>query len=139
MDLEFPGFDEFEPTAPLLHAIFTLKDKIPDGCESIRVEFDQQGAAFVTAATPDGGFSNVDLEEDELGAAGFLLNYISHQVIQLTNMVKKQGDEEVKTAQQKLAASLGQSSLSIGLLEEPVGEGEDMDFADSLTIFRQPR
>jgi hypothetical protein len=135
MDLDFPGFDTFEPTAPLLHAIFTLREKIPNGCESIRVEFDQQGAAIVMA----GERYDVVLDVDELGAAGLLLAYLSHQVIQLTKMKEKQGDEASEAAQQRLAASLGQSGLSIGLLEDPVGEGEDIDFADSLTVFRRPR
>lgn len=139
MKLEFPGFDQFEPTAPLMHAYHTLQRRIPAGCDSITLEFDQQGAALVMANGSDGSSIDVVLTDNEMSAAGLLLSYLSHQVIQLTDMCQEFGDDEVLAAQQRLATSLGQHGLSIGLLEEPVGEGEDVDYADSLTVYRQPR
>ncbi len=135
----FPGFDIFEPTALLLHAIFALRQRIPNGCESIRAEFDQQGAAYITAVRPGGGFSHVDLDEDEMGAAGLLLSYLSYQVMQLTTMKEKEGNAEVEAAHQRLAKSLRKSGLSVGLLEGLVGKDDEADYSDSLTIFRNPR
>lgn len=144
MKLEFPGFDQFEPTAPLMHAIFTLRDLIPAGCESIRVEFIDQGSSGF--ATADG--HDVELDEKGLGLAGFLLSYISHQLIQLTEMLDGQEidtrtaaeiDEDIEAARQRLLASLGQSGLSIGYLEPLVGEGDNADYADSITVFAASR
>lgn len=139
MKLEFPGFDQFEPTAPLMHAYHTLQRRIPAGCDSITLEFDEQGAALVMANGSDEGLVDVTLSANEMSAAGLLLSYLSHQVIQLTEMCQEFGGNEVYAAQRRLATSLGQHGLSIGLLEEPVCEGEDIDFADTLTVYRQPR
>ncbi len=123
----FPGFDSFEPTAPLMHAIFMLREAIPDGCERIKMEFDEQGAAIAMAHGPTGEI-DVTLSEDELGYAGTLLSYICHQVITLTRMVEPEGDAAVDAAQIRLAESMAEVGLSVGLLEP--------ELDDSLTISR---
>jgi hypothetical protein len=113
----FPGFDSFEPTAPLMHAIFQLRELVPGGCTHIKVEFDERGAALALAYRPDGETVDVTLTDDEMSYAGALLTYISHQVITLSNMCKQDGDDAVFAAQDRLAASMAEVGLSVGLLE----------------------
>lgn len=118
--MDFPGFDVFEPTAPLLHAIFTIREAIPDGCHSIQVDFDEPGADITTALLADGSVSdvNVELSNVQRGAAGLLLEYISYQLYMLTEMVKKDGNNAVSAAQDRLRDSLAEFGLSTGLLDE---------------------
>ena len=129
--MDFPGFDSFEPTSPLMHAIFLLRDAIPANCGSIRVELDERGAALVTAIRPDGNSSNVNvaLTEDAMAAAGLLLNYASYQVITLTCMYEKQGHAAVESAQGRLRESLASFGLAFGLLDETL--------ADTVTVSRR--
>lgn len=129
--MDFPGFDAFEPTAPLLHAIFTIRGAIPDGCHSIQVDFDEPGVVLVTAFRPDGNESDVSVElsDEERAAAGLLLEYLSYQLIALTGMHDKDGDDAVFTAQDRLRASLAEFGLSLGLLDETL--------IDTVTIARR--
>ena len=113
----FPGFDTFEPTAPLMHAIFQLRELIPDGCDYLKVEFDERGAALALAYRPDGESVDVTLSDDELSCTGALLTYACHQVITLTNMCKPEGDDAICAAQDRLAVSMAEVGLSVGLLE----------------------
>lgn len=113
----FPGFDTFEPTAPLIHAIFQLRELIPDGCEYIKIEFDERGAGLALAYRPDGESVDVTLSDKDLSYAGALLSYVSHQVITLTDMCSPDGDDVVFAAQERLAASMVEVGLNMGLLE----------------------
>lgn len=113
----FPGFDQFEPTAPFLHAIFLLRKAIPADCGSIKVELSDMGAALVTASRHEGGVRNFTLSEDAMAAAGMLLSFLSYQVITLTDMMKPEGDDAVEAAQARLSESLAQVGLSVGYLE----------------------
>ena len=126
--MHFPGIDSFEPNATLSHAIFMLRDAIPADCDSIKVELAEMGAAWVTGHLPGGETCDVTLNEDQMGAAGLLLTYISYQVITLSRMFASQGDDAVDAAQRRLAASLAEIRLRAGLL------GEALD--DSIVIFR---
>lgn len=113
----FPGFDSFEPTAPLMHAIFMLRERIPTDCVYLKVEFDERGAALALAYRVNGECVDITLTDDEMSYAGALLTYSSHQVITLTNMCKPDGDDAVFAAQERLAASMAEVGLSVGLLE----------------------
>ena len=118
----FPGFDTFEPTAPLMHAIFKLREAGPTDCECITVEFDERGATFARAYRPNGGVVDVVLSEDEMGYAGTLLSYISHQVIVLSRMYEPEGDDAVFAAQNRLAQSLAEVGLSVGILAAEIND-----------------
>jgi len=129
--MDFPGFDTFEPTAPLMHAIFTIREAIPDGQESIRVDFTEPGVVFCAAFGADGSERDetVDLSADETGAAGLLMEYLSYQLITLTRMHEEDGDRAVFAAQSRLCVSLAEFGLSTGLLDETL--------VDTITIARQ--
>ena len=125
----FPGFDNFEPTAPISYAIFTLMEALPATCKSMTVEFDESGAALVTTCLPDGeAGSDVVLSDDAMSAAGLLLTYLSFQVITMTRMYESEGDDAVIAAQQRLVASLAEFGLSMGYLDETL--------ADTITLTR---
>lgn len=100
-----------------MHAIFQLRELIPDGCTYLKVEFDERGAALALAYRPSGESVSVNLSDDEMSYAGALLTYVSHQVITLTNMCKADGDDAVLAAQDRLATSMAEVGLSVGLLE----------------------
>ena len=111
-----------------MHAMFTLRDGIPSGCTSITVEFDEQGAAFITARRDGHDVTDVTLSEEGMSAAGLLLTYLSYQVIALTRMHEAQGEHAVYEAQCRLVASLGTVGLAIGLLDETI--------TDSIRVYR---
>ncbi len=126
--MDFPGLDTFAVPPSVSHAIFTLLEAIPADCKSIKVEFDEQGAALIMAYRPGAECSDVTLSVDAMGAAGMLMSCISYQVIVLTRMHEAQGDEAVYAAQRRLAESLAEVGLHVGLLDETLD--------DSITISR---
>ncbi len=128
--MDFPGYDTFEPTAPLMHAIFTIRETIPEGCESVQFDFNEPGVIIALAYLPDGSISDksVELTEAQKGAGGLLLEYISYQLITLTGMQESSGDEAIFAAQTRLRESLAEVGLRIGLLDESL--------TDTVTISR---
>jgi len=126
-----PGMDAFTVTPPLSHAIFALHDAIPAGCESIKAEFDERGAAFVTAFGPDGEPSDIDvtLSDDTMAAAGMLLTLVSYQVATLNVMYEAQGEDAIDAALDRLKRSLADVGLAFGLLTETLD--------DSITVIRR--
>jgi hypothetical protein len=118
--MDFPGFDMFEPTAPLMHAIFALLEEIPADCSKLEVEFEEQGMILVTAHLPNNTKSDVQvrLSDEALAAAGLLLEYISYQLAMLTRMHEQDGDDAVFAAQGRLRDSLAEFRLSTSLLDK---------------------
>jgi hypothetical protein len=101
---------------------------MPVGCESIKIEFDEAGAALVTGRRTSGGFQDVVLSEDALMASGMLLTLVSYQVITLNRKYSEQGEDAVRIALERLSASLRVAGLAVGLLTEALD--------DSLTVYK---
>src|SRR5687768_14072002 len=120
--MDFPGIDSFEPNAALSHAIFALRGAIPANCDSLKVEFDEMGAALVTGNMPGGETCDLVLSGDQMGAAGLLLTYTSYQVIALSRMLASRGEDAVDAAQRRLARSLAVVRLRAGLLSETLDD-----------------
>ena len=126
--MDLPIYDIFETPKIVKHAIALLRLAIPATCNSLKVEFDESGAALVTGLTATGGSCDVELSEDAMAAAGMLLTLTSYQVISLTRKYNEQGDDAVDAAQGRLRASLRAAGLAVGLLTEALD--------DSITLFR---
>ena len=127
--MNLPIYDIFETPRIIRHAIGLLREAIPADCDSIKVEFDDTGAALVTGLRRGGGFSDVVLSEDAMAAAGMLLTVTSYQVISLTRKYQEQGDDAVDAAQARFRASLREAGLAAGLLTETL--------EDSITIIQR--
>jgi hypothetical protein len=125
------GFDAFDTTPLITDAMFTLHDAIPADCTRLRVEFDEQGAALISAFRKDDTESDAVVEptDDLMGAAGFLHNYISYQVVRLSRQHQKDGDDAVFAAQERLRSSLTEVGLEVGML--------DGTLDDSITVIRR--